>query len=99
MIRGVDREIRRSIKEAAKAEGVSVGIWVRRSLVRALGANAASATNVTELNAHLEALGARVQALERSHRALQREFQHSERPGAEPTNERRSRWGRNRKSK
>jgi hypothetical protein len=36
MIRGVDREIRKAIKDAAKTEGVSVGTWVRRSLVRAL---------------------------------------------------------------
>ena len=70
MIRGVDREIRKAIKDAAKTEGVSVGTWVRRSLVRALDPAADGPITVIELSKHMQILNARLSVLEKSYRAL-----------------------------
>ena len=38
MIRGAGKSLRKAIKEAANAEGISIGSWVRRALERALEA-------------------------------------------------------------
>jgi hypothetical protein len=75
MIRGVDRKIRKAIKDAAKAEGVSVGTWVRRSLVQALNASVDGPPSTSGLNEHMRMLGARLSVLEKSHRALRRKVQ------------------------
>ena len=56
MIRGVDREMRKAIKDAAKAEGISVGTWVRRSLLRALDAAADGPTTLIDLSEHMRML-------------------------------------------
>ena len=49
MIRGVDRETRKSIKDAARAEGISVGTWVRRCLLRTLKATADGPATLMDL--------------------------------------------------
>ena|SRR5215468_948034 len=82
MIRGVDREIRKAIKDAAKAEGISVGTWVRRSLVRGLDAGADAPAAVTDLSKHVRLLGARLSLLEKSHRVLHQEIHAAEWPPA-----------------
>src|SRR5262249_62177281 len=82
MIRGVDREIRKAVKDAAKAEGISVGRWVRRSLVRALDACADGPATVMDLSERVRALGARLSVLEKSHRALHRDVHVADNPAA-----------------
>jgi hypothetical protein len=97
MIRGVDREIRKAIKDAAKAEGVSVGTWVRRSLVRALDAGADGPVTVMDLNEHVRVLAARLGVLEKSHRALHRKLHVTDRLAANSGSG--TRWRRTKKSK
>src|SRR5258707_14614952 len=97
MIRGVDREIRKAIKDAAKAEGVSVGTWVRRSLVRGLDASADGPATVMELSEHVRMLGARLSVLEKSHRALHQKIHVADRPTAKSASE--NRWRPTGKSK
>ena len=99
MIRGVDREIRKAIKDAAKAEGVSVGAWVRRCLVRSLGATADGPATVMDLSERVRVLGARLSVLEKSHRALHRELHVSDRLAANSAGEKRTRWRRTKNSK
>jgi hypothetical protein len=99
MIRGVDREIRNAIKDAAKAEGVSVGTWVRRSLVRGLDASADAPATVMDLSEHMRILGARLAVLEKSHRALHQKVHVANGRAAKSTNENRTRWRRTRTSK
>jgi hypothetical protein len=70
MIRGVGRDLRQAVKNAAKEEGVSVGTWVRRSIVSALGAMADGPATLTELSEHMRVLEARLSVLEKSHRVL-----------------------------
>jgi len=92
MIRGVDREIRNAVKDAAKAEGVGVGTWVRRSLVRALDATADGPATVMDLSEHIRILGARLSVLEKSHRALHQKVHVTDR-----LTEKRTRWRRTKK--
>jgi hypothetical protein len=99
MIRGVDREIRRAVKDAAKAEGVSVGTWVRRSLVRALEASADGPATVTDLSERLRLMGARLSVLETSHRALHHEIHAADKLAATSVGAKRTQWRRTRKSK
>lgn len=99
MIRGVDREIRKAIKDAAKAEGVSVGTWVRRSLVQALDASADGPATVMDLSERVRALAARLSVLEKSHRALHRELHVADRLAANSASGKRARWRRTKKSK
>jgi hypothetical protein len=99
MIRGVDREIRKAIKDAAKAEGVSVGTWVRRSLVRALDATADGPATVMDLSEHVRVLGARLSVLEKSYRALHQEVHVTGRLTAKSASEKRTRWRRTKKLK
>jgi len=98
MIRGVDRDIRKAIKDAAKAEGISVGTWVRRSMLRALEATADGPATLIDLGERVRLLGARLSVLEKSHRAL---HQRVHIPGltAKSAAEQRSKWRRTKKSK
>jgi hypothetical protein len=66
MIRGVDRKMRKAIKDAARAEGVAVGTWVRRSLLQALDAGADGPLSLSDLNQRLRELGTRLSLLERT---------------------------------
>jgi len=97
MIRGVDREIRKAIKDAAKVEGVSVGTWVRRCLVRGLDASANAPATMTDLSEHMRMLGSRLTVLEKSYRALHQEVHVAN--GRSSANENRARWRRTKKSK
>jgi hypothetical protein len=99
MIRGVDREIRKAVKDAAKAEGVSVGTWVRRSLVRGLDASADGPATVMDLSEHMRVLGARLSLLETSHRALHQKVHVGNGRTAQAASEKRTRWRRTKKSK
>jgi hypothetical protein len=99
MIRGVDREIRKAIKDAAKAEGVSVGTWVRRCLVRGLDASADAPATMMDLSEHIRLLGTRLTLLEKSHRALHQEIHTADMQSANSANENRRRWRRTRTSK
>jgi hypothetical protein len=98
MIRGVDREIREAIKDAAKTEGVSVGTWVRRSLVRALEPTADGPTTVIELSKHMQILNARLSVLEKSYRALHQKAHVADKPAAKSASEIPKRWRHTRKS-
>ena len=99
MIRGVDREIRNAVKNAAKTEGVSVGTWVRRSLVRALDATADGPANVIELSEHMRVLEARLSVLENSHRSLHQEVHIADRLTTKFESKKQTRWRRTKKSK
>jgi hypothetical protein len=94
MIRGVDREIRKAVKDAAKAEGASVGTWVRRSLVRALAAAAKGPAAAADLSEHVRLLEARLSVLEQSHRALNQKVHVADRLSANAAGEKRTRWRR-----
>ena len=98
MIRGVDRETRKAIKDAAKTEGVSVGTWVRRSLVRALEPTADGPTTVIELSKHMRILGARLSVLEKSHRALHQKVHVADKSAAKSASEIPTRWRHTKKS-
>jgi hypothetical protein len=92
MIRGVDRKVRRAVKDAAKAEGVGVGVWVRRALVRALDSSKDGPATVTGLSEHMRILGARLSVLEKSHRDLHQKFHAPDDLVAKPASEKRSKW-------
>ena len=70
MIRGVDPATRKVVKAAAKAEGMSVGRWVRRALAVALDATAAGSSTADAAGERLRLLEARLDVLEKSHRTL-----------------------------
>jgi len=99
MIRGVDRETRKSIKDAARAEGISVGTWVRRCLLRALKAPADDPATLMDLREQLRKLEARLDVLERSNRALQQKIHVADTQIGQSASEERTRWRRTRKSK
>jgi len=99
MIRGVDREIRKAIKDAARAEGISVGTWVRRSLLRALAATADGPATLIDLSEKVRILGARLSVLEKSHRALHQSVHTADRLPAKSAAEQRSQWRRIKRSK
>jgi hypothetical protein len=99
MIRGVDREIRKAIKDAAKAEGISVGIWVRRSLLRALEATADGPATLIDLSERVRIFGARLSVLEKSHRALHQRVHTPDGLTVKAAAEQRTRWRRTKRSK
>jgi hypothetical protein len=70
MIRGVDSATRKVVKAAAKAEGVSIGRWVRRALAAALNTAADGPSTTDRLSERLRLLEARLDVLEKSHRTL-----------------------------
>lgn len=98
MIRGVGRDIRNAAKDAARKEGVGVGAWVRRLIIRALNATADESATLAELSEHVRILGARLSVLENLHRALRQEV-HAAGPAALSTAKKRMRWRHTRKSK
>jgi hypothetical protein len=99
MIRGVDREIRKAVKNAANAEGIGLGTWVRRSLVRSLDVASKGPATVTDLAERMRQLEARLSVLERSHRALHQKVDVGVRPAAKVRNQKQASWKRTRKSK
>ena len=98
MIRGVGRDIRNAAKDAARKEGVGVGAWVRRLIIRALNATADESATLAELSEHVRILGARLSVLENLHRTLHQEV-HAAGPAALSTAKKRMRWRHTRKSK
>jgi hypothetical protein len=99
MIRGVDRKIRKAVKDAAKTEGTSVGTWVRRALLRALDTTADSPATLVDLSERMRVLAARLSVLEKSHRNLHQSVHASEDLIGKSESEKRNRWPRTRKSK
>ncbi|HKA79544.1 MAG TPA: hypothetical protein VKD43_05895 [Xanthobacteraceae bacterium] len=99
MIRGVDREIRKAIKDAARAEGISVGIWVRRGLLRTLEASADGPATLIDLSEKMRVLEARLSVLEKSHRTLHQRVHATAGPTSRVASEHRTRWRRTKKSK
>jgi hypothetical protein len=91
MIRGVDRKVRKAVKDAAKSEGVGVGVWVRRALVRALGSNTDDPAEVLNLTEHMRILGARLSVLEKSHRDLHHKI-HTDKLTSKSASEKRAEW-------
>jgi hypothetical protein len=72
MIRGVDRKVRNAVKAAAKAEGVSLGSWVRRAIERSLETPVNGALPLARLNRRIRLCEARMEMLEKLQRGLQR---------------------------
>jgi hypothetical protein len=70
MIRGVDLAIRKVVKATAKAEGVTLGRWVLRALQVALDSAAGAPVTVDRLSKRVQVVEARLDVLEKSHRAL-----------------------------
>jgi hypothetical protein len=68
MIRGVDRKVRKVVKAAAKAEGISLGVWVRRALERSLQKPASAALPLTQLSRRVRLCEARLEMLEKQQR-------------------------------
>ena len=99
MVRGVDRKIRKAVKDAAKAEGTNVGTWVRRALLRALDTTAEGPATMMDLSERMRVLAARLSVLEKSHRELHRKVHAPDNPIAKPDIETRKRWRRTRTSK
>lgn len=99
MIRGVDRDIRKAVKEAAKAEGVGVGTWVRRAIVHALDAASDGPASSVDLAKRLHLLTVRLSVLEKSHRALHQQIQLAGRVPNRAANQKRKSWTQIRKSK
>jgi len=65
MIRGVDKTLQRAVKRRAKIEGLSIGGWVKRALTTALRDDAGGAPDVTAWLRRLDAVEARMEAIER----------------------------------
>lgn len=99
MIRGVNRETREAVKDAAKTEGVSVGAWVRRCLIRALDATPDGPATVVELSERMRVLEARLSVLEKSHRTLHQEVHIADRLTTKFESKKQTRWRRTKKSK
>lgn len=99
MIRGVDHRTRKAIKDAAKAEGTSLGTWVRRALLRALDTTADGPATLMDLSERMRVLAARLSVLEKSHRDLHQSVHASESLIGKSEGEKRNRWPRTRKSK
>jgi len=98
MIRGVNRETREAVKDAAKTEGVSVGAWVRRCLIRALDATPDGPATVVELSERMRVLEARLSVLEKSHRSLHQKVYIAELT-TKSASKKQMRWRRTKKSK
>jgi hypothetical protein len=99
MIRGMDPKVRKAVKDAAKAEGTSVGTWVRRALLRALDATADGPATVIDLSERIRILGARLSVLEKSHRELHHKVHAPDDLIGKSERENRKKWRRTRKSK
>ena len=99
MIRGVDRETRKAIKDAARAEGISVGTWVRRGLLRTLETTANGPGPLLDLSERMGVLEARLGVLEKSHRVLHRRVHATGRPTTNGASEQLTRWRGTKKSK
>jgi hypothetical protein len=99
MIRGVDRETRKAIKDAARAEGISVGTWVRRGLLRTLEATANGPATLLDLSERMGVLEARLGVLEKSHRVLHQRVHATGMPTMNGASEQLTRWRRTKKSK
>jgi hypothetical protein len=99
MIRGVGRDLRQAVKEAAKTEGIGVGAWVRRSITSALGAMADGPAGLTELSKHVRVLEARLSVLEESYRTLHQAVYLTHRLADQSPAKKRMRWPRTKKSK
>ena len=98
MIRGVDRKIRKAVKDAAKLEGTSVGTWVRRALQRALDAAVDGPADLNDLNKRMRIVGARLDVLERSHRSLHQKVHATGTLIGKSQSENRKTWRRTKKS-
>lgn len=90
MIRGVDRDIRKAAKDAAKAEGVGVGTWVRRAIVRALDVASDGPATVDDLAERLRQVTSRLSVLEKSHRELHQKVQRAPAPRRKTTDRKRN---------
>lgn len=99
MIRGVDRQVRKAVKSAAKAEGVGVGVWVRRVLVQALESPGGGPATASNLGDKIRLLGARLSALEKSHRSLNQKLHVPDKLATKSVSEKRAEWRRTSKSK
>jgi hypothetical protein len=99
MIRGVDRQVRKAVKNAAKAEGVGVGVWVRRVLVQALDAPVDGPATAATLSEKIRLLGARLSAVEKSHRNLNQKLHLAGKLTTRSVSEKRAEWRRTSKSK
>src|SRR5262245_24041543 len=99
MIRGVDRKVRKAVKDAAKAEGVGVGTWVRRALIRAIDSTAAGPSTMTDLSEQIHILGARLSVLETSNRELHEKFRTAVGRMTKSASENKTRWRPTSKSK
>ncbi len=64
MIRGVDKGLRKAIKDAASAEGVSIGNWVRRALQQALANAPDGPVTMADFNERIQNLDRRLALLE-----------------------------------
>jgi hypothetical protein len=94
MIRGIGREIRKAVKDAAKTEGVSVGTWVRRSIVQGLDAAANGSTTFVELSKDVRMIAARLTVLEKSHRELHQKVHAADTLTSISSIEKRRKWRR-----
>lgn len=96
MIRGVDSTTRKVVKARAKAEGMSLGRWVRRALQAALDADKAS--TLDGVNERLRVLEARLDVLEQSHRTLHHRVLSTDNRFTTSGYKNRNRWTRTKKS-
>ena len=72
-----------------RAEGISVGIWVRRGLLRTLEATAKGPATLLDLSERMGVLEARLSVLEKSHRALHQSVHATDRPTTNGASEQR----------
>jgi len=96
MIRGIDSATRKVVKARAKAEGISLGRWVRRALQSALDADRAS--TLDGVNERLHILEARLDVLEQSHRTLHHRVLATDNRFTTLGYKNRNRWTRTKKS-
>ena len=98
MVRGVDPSTRKAVKARAKAEGMSLGRWVRRALETALDAGADSPSTLDSVNKRLRIIEARLDVLEQSHRTLHHRVLARDNRLSPPGYKNRNRWTRTKKS-
>jgi hypothetical protein len=98
MIRGVDPATRKVVKARAKAEGMSLGRWVRRALQAALDAGAEDPSIADNLGKRLRLLETRLDVLEQSHRTLHHRVLAGDMRLTAPAYKNRNRWTRTKKS-
>lgn len=98
MIRGIDLATRRIVKARAKAEGMSLGSWVRRALQSSLESSAGGPSTIDSLNKRLRILEARLDVLEQSHRTLHHRVLTTDNRFVQSQYKNRNRWPRAKKS-